>query len=168
MSGQPAQRRNEDEFDEERRGEKGLVLLPHSRRGAGGGAQARTREADVLVYYESEEDLIEEAFNVFDLPEPELRRAVRRYGLQRTEAAVLKTVNSGGLRSPVGWFFSTLSKGLEWSPAEVELHAQRESRRRSSPTEDSWLDRRREQIEAKERQRLAEEDDDGDQGATAG
>ena len=53
---------------------------------------------------------------------PDVRRAIARFGAGRCERADFKTMRDdedGDIRSPRGWFLSTLVKGLEWTVAEA-------------------------------------------------
>ncbi len=53
---------------------------------------------------------------------PDVRRAIARFGAGRCERAYFKTMSDdedGGIRSPRGWFLSTLIKGMEWTVEEA-------------------------------------------------
>lgn len=78
-----------------------------------------------LRFFGDDEALIRALVEELDVAEVEAVRAIGRFGLIRCEGAVLKTMNTPGLQSPAGWFFSSLGKQLEWTAKEVELYAQR-------------------------------------------
>lgn len=104
-------------------------------------ADAALEREERLHFFSDDEAIVTAMIEELDVGEVEAVRAIRDFGLRRVEGAVLKTINSPGIRSPAGWFYSTLAKGLEWTAKEVELYAQRHGvsgAPRNRRIEDEW------------------------------
>lgn len=159
MRGQAAQPERVDDDVDEIKPSTGTGMssrLRHRRLGAGSGGRARAREKlvklgaaarDELAFYESEEGLVEAAIEEIGIAEPEVSRAIRRYGLAVVEGALFATANAGELRSPIGWFFTTCRDNYWWTAAEVERHVERNGALLVQSADDYWLRKRKEEIE---------------------
>jgi hypothetical protein len=79
-------------------------------------------EEEELIICQSADELIDRLWREIHLPEPDARRAFRRFGIASCERAYIQTTAmraDGYLRKPAGWFIATLNKGLVWTPEEV-------------------------------------------------
>lgn len=165
MSGQSAQPKRIDDadVDEDIRSTSSdrLSRLRLRRPVAGGGGRARARgdlvklgaaARDELAFYGSEAELVEAAIEEIGIAEPEVSRAIRRYGLAIVEGALFATANAGALRSPIGWFFTTCRDNYWWTAAEIERHVERVGGPTAETEDDRWL---RERMEQQERKRAS-------------
>jgi hypothetical protein len=72
-------------------------------------------------------DLLRRIEEQLGMPKPDALRVIREHGEGRSERAFLQVVcrlraAKSGIRSPIGYFVSTLKKGMEWTPDELQLH----------------------------------------------
>ena len=155
MSGQSAQPERVDDVEDESNQVVSIgsyTRLRRRRQGAGRwGARARVGlRRDELTYFETVDELVDALWDDPGVAEPEIRRAVEQYGAGIVEGAWFATVNAGDLRSPVGWFFSTMKGGYAWSPEEIERPVDRSGAATRETADDRWLRRRQEAQERKQ------------------
>ncbi len=85
-----------------------------------------------LVAFRDVGDLMAAMVDFLDILYPDAKRAIESCGASRCEGAYWQTAAKrakGELRKPpIAWFRSTLKRGMEWTPEEIQLHmnAQRE------------------------------------------